>query len=239
MAEHVCGDEPERLLASSFSLLTVWDRCICVCVRVKSSGTRNLSENLDLDLDCKCRLFPEFRFQNSCVFKPIVILKYSVIVVAEVWAFERAHVLCMRVEGGASDCWTEMLQKAPSVTVPPLYPLCFSLQLQPCRFLIPPTFPVHMAAQTAVCMHVCLNLGLYSNVATLFDPALETLCRPARVLEGLLVVWVEFNLSAWAAIVPSGSCFVAALCYFLFWDSYFSRLGHKLLLIALIITKPE
>lgn len=151
------------------------------------------------------------------MFKPIVILKYSVTVVAEVWAFERAHVLCMRVEGGASDCWTEMLQKAPSVTVPPLYPLCFSLQLQPCRFLIPPpTFPVHMAAQTAVCMHVCLNLGLYSNVATLFDPALETLCWPARALEGLLVVWVEFNLSARAVMVPSGSCFVAALCHFLF-----------------------
>lgn len=161
----------------------------------------------------------------------------SLSVVAEMWAFERVHVLCIRVEGGASDCWTEMLQKAPSVIVPPLYPLCFSLQLQPCGFLPPPTFPVHMAAQTAVCMHVCLNLRLYSNVATLFDLSLETLCCPVRVLERLLTVWVEFNLSAWAATVPSGSCFVAG--HFLSWDSYFRWLGHKLALIALIITKPE
>lgn len=168
-----------------------------MCVRVESPGTRNLSENADLD--CKCRLFPEFCSQNSCVFKPIVILKYSVTVVAEVWAFERAHVLCMRVEGGASDCWTEMLQKAPSVTVPPLYPLCFSLQLQPCRFLIPPPQRSQCTWQHKQ-QCACMCVLIWDCIQT-WPPSL---IRPWKPFVGLLGLWKDSSSFGWSLTSQHG-----------------------------------
>lgn len=142
-------------------------------------------------------------FQNSVskihvCFKPIVILKYPVIVIAEVWAFERAHVLCMRVEGGASDCWTEMLQKAPSVTVPLLYPLCFSLQLQPCRFLTPPQHSQCTWQHKQQC--ACMCVLIWDCIQT-WPPSL---IRPWKLFVGLRGFWKDSSSFGWSLTSERG-----------------------------------
>ena len=146
MEEHVCWDEWEHLLTSSFSSaqcgidITFLKTWATLAVWIANAGC----------------------YQNSllCLFtlalNPIVIPKYSVIVCrwrgAGHWEgacfmhkgrgwgplgglmLADTHTHSSLISG-RSDCWTDMLQNAPSVTVPPLYLLCFSLQLQPCCFL--------------------------------------------------------------------------------------------------------